>query len=122
MVTRYNTAPLSTAESYPLEDATSAGDTEGVPRNRQRAGLVLSLLAASALGLFAATADSTMEQRLLNGGAIGAGFGGLGTALSGGCVPCGAMIGLMVRAGAGHFYDLREESRPGSVAARRLSE
>jgi len=122
MVTRYNTAPLSTAESYPLEDATSAGDTEGVPRNRQRAGLVLSLLAASALGLFAATADSTMEQRLLNGGAIGAGFGGLGTALSGGCVPCGAMIGLMVGAGAGHFYDLREESRPGSVAARRLSE
>jgi hypothetical protein len=38
-------------------------------------------------------------------GAIGAGVGAVGTALTGGCVWCGSLIGGAVGAGVGYLYD-----------------
>jgi len=52
--------------------------------------------------------DST-EQRMLSGGAIGAATGAVGTALTGGCVACGAAIGGAVGAGAGYVIDKTED-------------
>jgi osmotically inducible lipoprotein OsmB len=45
------------------------------------------------------------EQRLLSGGAIGAGVGAGATLLTGGCVTCGAVIGGAIGAGAGYVID-----------------
>jgi len=36
---------------------------------------------------------------------MGAGIGAVGTALTGGCVTCGALIGGAVGAGGGFLYD-----------------
>lgn len=49
------------------------------------------------------------QQRVLSGGAIGAGAGAVGTAMTGGCVSCGAVIGGAVGAGAGYIYDQNEK-------------
>ncbi|MEZ0226280.1 MAG: hypothetical protein ACAH83_17115 [Alphaproteobacteria bacterium] len=49
------------------------------------------------------------QQRVLSGGAIGAGAGAVGTAMTGGCVSCGAAIGGAVGAGAGYIYDQNEK-------------
>lgn len=62
--------------------------------------------------LLATTACSNMgntEQRVLSGGAIGAGVGAAGTLLTGGCVACGAAIGGAVGAGAGWLLDEHEK-------------
>jgi osmotically inducible lipoprotein OsmB len=64
----------------------------------------VSLLVA-ALGLSACSNLSTTEERVLSGGAIGAGVGAVGTVVTGGCVTCGAAIGGAVGAGAGYLYD-----------------
>lgn len=48
---------------------------------------------------------NSTEQRTLSGGAIGAGVGAVGTALTGGCIACGAAIGGAVGAGGGFLYD-----------------
>jgi osmotically inducible lipoprotein OsmB len=45
------------------------------------------------------------QQRTLSGAAIGAGVGAAGTAMTGGCVSCGAAVGAAVGAGAGYVYD-----------------
>lgn len=45
------------------------------------------------------------EQRMLSGAAIGTTAGALGTALTGGCVACGAAVGGAVGAGSGYAYD-----------------
>lgn len=45
------------------------------------------------------------EQRTVSGGAIGAGVGAAGTALTGGCISCGAVIGGAVGAAGGYIYD-----------------
>jgi osmotically inducible lipoprotein OsmB len=45
---------------------------------------------------------SNTQQRVLSGGAIGAGSGAVITALTGGCIWCGAAIGGAVGAGAGY--------------------
>jgi hypothetical protein len=65
-----------------------------------KAGLVVALV-----GLAGCSGLSTKEQRMLSGGAIGAGVGAAGTALTGGCVTCGALIGGAVGTGAGYLYD-----------------
>jgi len=60
------------------------------------------------LALVSLTACSGMnktEQRVLSGAAIGAGVGTVGTAMTGGCVSCGAAIGTAVGAGAGYVVD-----------------
>lgn len=51
------------------------------------------------------------EQRVLSGGAIGAGVGAAGTVLTGGCVACGAAIGGAVGAGTGYVIDQVEKSK-----------
>lgn len=70
--------------------------------------------AAILAGLMAVTGCSGMNdtaQRTLTGGAIGATVGAVGTALTGGCVWCGAAIGGAVGAGAGLIYDHVEKSK-----------
>ena len=52
---------------------------------------------------------NTTEQRVLSGGAIGAGTGAVGTVITGGCVACGAAIGGAVGAAAGYVYDQVED-------------
>lgn len=60
------------------------------------------------VALLATTACSNMsttQQRTVSGGAMGAGVGVVGTALTGGCIYCGALIGGAVGAGGGYLYD-----------------
>jgi osmotically inducible lipoprotein OsmB len=45
------------------------------------------------------------QQRTLSGGAMGAAGGAVITAVTGGCVWCGTVIGGAVGAGAGYVYD-----------------
>lgn len=56
----------------------------------------------------------TTQQRVLSGGAIGAGVGAVGTVLTGGCVACGAAIGGAVGAGGGYVYDQIEKNKSNS--------
>jgi hypothetical protein len=51
------------------------------------------------------------QQRALSGGAIGAGTGAAVTAISGGCVTCGAVVGGAVGTGAGLVYDQMEKNK-----------
>jgi hypothetical protein len=69
-----------------------------------KAFATVSLLVA-ALGLGACSNLNTTQERMLSGGAIGAGVGAVGTAVTGGCVTCGAAIGGAVGAGTGYLYD-----------------
>jgi len=64
---------------------------------------IAALAAALALGGCAGLNDT--EQRVLSGGAIGAGVGAVGTAVTGGCVWCGAAIGGAAGSAAGYIYD-----------------
>lgn len=48
---------------------------------------------------------SQTQQRTLSGAGIGAGVGVVGTAVTGGCISCGAAIGAAVGAGTGYVYD-----------------
>ena len=57
--------------------------------------LVLALSGCSGL--------SDLEQRTLSGGAIGAGAGAVGTAITGGCVSCGAALGGAAGAAVGYI-------------------
>ncbi|MEM7226551.1 MAG: hypothetical protein AAF495_26505 [Pseudomonadota bacterium] len=71
--------------------------------------MALPVLVAAALALSACSGLNDTEQRVLSGGAIGAGVGAAGTVLTGGCVACGAAIGGAVGAGAGYVYDQVEK-------------
>ena len=65
-----------------------------------------TMLAAMALVcLTACSGMNKTEQRMLSGAAIGAGVGTVGTAMTGGCVSCGAALGTAVGAGAGYVVD-----------------
>ncbi|HBT43184.1 MAG TPA: hypothetical protein DEB21_14590 [Rhodospirillaceae bacterium] len=70
---------------------------------------VPALVLASALVLGGCTGMSDTEQRTVSGGAIGAGVGAVGTALTGGCVSCGAALGGAVGAGAGYLMGKDKE-------------
>src|SRR5262249_17475692 len=62
-------------------------------------------LVATAMAIVLLAGCSSMsntQQRVLSGGAIGAGSGAVITALRGGCIWCGAAIGGAVGAGAGY--------------------
>ena len=65
---------------------------------------VVPILLAAALGLGACSGLNTTKERVLSGGAIGAGAGAVGTVLTGGCVACGAAVGGVVGAGVGYIY------------------
>lgn len=63
------------------------------------------LAVAALVTLTACSGMNDKEQRVLSGAAIGAGVGTVGTAMTGGCVSCGAAIGTAAGAGAGYIYD-----------------
>lgn len=63
------------------------------------------LAVAALVTLTACSGMNQKEQRVLSGAAIGAGVGTVGTAMTGGCVSCGAAIGTAAGAGAGYIYD-----------------
>lgn len=67
--------------------------------------IALPLALAASLALAGCAGMSDTEQRVLSGGAIGAGSGALITAATGGCVACGAAIGGAVGAAGGYVYD-----------------
>lgn len=71
----------------------------------------LLLIPVLALSLAACSGMNRTEQRVLSGGAIGAGVGAAGTVLTGGCVSCGAAIGGAVGAGTGYVIDQYERGR-----------
>jgi osmotically inducible lipoprotein OsmB len=66
---------------------------------------VVPLLIVGMLGTAGCSNMNSTEQRTLSGGAIGAGSGAVITAITGGCIWCGAAIGGAVGAGAGLVYD-----------------
>jgi hypothetical protein len=66
------------------------------------------------VGLLVVAGCSDMNdttQRTLSGGAIGATVGAVGTALTGGCIWCGAAIGGAAGAAGGYIYDQVEKSK-----------
>jgi len=62
------------------------------------------------LGLASCSDMDNTQQRMLSGGAIGAGVGAVGTVMTGGCVACGAAIGAGVGAVGGYVYDQVEKN------------
>jgi hypothetical protein len=64
-----------------------------------------------ALGLSGCAGMNSTQQRTLSGGAIGAAAGAAGSAITGGCVSCGAAIGGAVGAGAGYITDKTRDDR-----------
>ena len=75
-----------------------------------RAVMVVTLaLGLSVLG--GCSNMSSTEQRVVSGGAIGAGVGAVGTAVTGGCVTCGAAVGAAVGAGAGYVIDQSKKNK-----------
>lgn len=77
--------------------------TNIIPSSLHKGAVALTLVGL--LGLGACSDLSTMQQRTLTGGAIGATAGAVSIALTGGCVACGAAIGGAVGAGTGYLYD-----------------
>jgi hypothetical protein len=63
--------------------------------------LALTLVLATS----ACAGPDSAEQSALAGGAVGAGVGVVGTAVTGGCIWCGAAIGGAVGATGGLIYD-----------------
>jgi osmotically inducible lipoprotein OsmB len=70
---------------------------EGIAMTRSAvAAILLTLALAGCSGM------NNTQQKMLSGGAIGAAGGAVVTALTGGCVWCGAAIGGAVGTGAGY--------------------
>jgi osmotically inducible lipoprotein OsmB len=69
----------------------------------QRATLIA--LTALTLALAGCSGMSNTQQRMLSGGAIGAGSGAVLTGVTGGSVVGGALIGGALGTGAGYLYD-----------------
>lgn len=69
----------------------------------------LAGIALCALALGGCSNMNSTEQRVLSGGAIGAGAGAGVTLMTGGCVACGAAIGGVIGAGAGYVIDKVEK-------------
>ena len=67
--------------------------------------ITMTLALVALLGTTGCSGMNATQQRTLSGGAIGAGVGVAGTALTGGCIYCGALIGGAVGAGSGYLYD-----------------
>jgi predicted MFS family arabinose efflux permease len=63
------------------------------------------LILVCVVGLGGCSDLSRTQQRTLTGGAIGTTVGAISTAVTGGCVACGAAIGGAVGAGSGYLYD-----------------
>jgi osmotically inducible lipoprotein OsmB len=72
---------------------------------------ILPLAVLAAIALSGCTNMTSTEQRTLSGGAIGASVGAVGTAITGGCVACGAALGGAVGAAGGYVYDQMEKDK-----------
>ncbi len=66
---------------------------------------IVPLAALALLGTAACSNMNETQQRTVSGGAIGAGVGTVGAAVTGGCIWCGTLIGGAVGAGSGYVYD-----------------
>ncbi len=66
---------------------------------------LVPLTLVAALGLAGCSGLNSTEERVLSGGAIGAAAGAAGTAITGGCIACGAALGGVVGAGTGYIID-----------------
>ncbi len=66
---------------------------------------IVPLAALALLGTAACSNMNDTQQRTVSGGAIGAGVGTVGAAVTGGCIWCGTLIGGAVGAGSGYIYD-----------------
>ncbi len=66
---------------------------------------IVPLAALALLGTAACSNMNETQQRTVSGGAIGAGVGTVGAAITGGCIWCGTLIGGAVGAGSGYIYD-----------------
>lgn len=75
----------------------------------KHSGIILAT--AALITLSACSNMNRTQQRALSGGAIGAGAGAGVTALTGGCVSCGAVVGGVVGTGAGLIYDQMEKDK-----------
>ncbi len=67
--------------------------------------------AACLLMLAGCSGMSQTQQRTLSGAGIGTGIGVVGTAMTGGCISCGAVIGGAVGAGSGYIYDKTQKEK-----------
>ena len=72
---------------------------------------ILPLAVVAAIALSGCTNMTSTGQRTVSGGALGASVGGVGTAIAGGCVACGAALGGAVGAAGGYVYDQLEKDR-----------
>jgi len=70
----------------------------------------VTLIAAAVLALTACSNLDDTQQKVLSGGAVGAGVGTVGTLITGGCVPCGTVIGAAVGAGTGYALDYLDKN------------
>lgn len=81
-------------------------------RKSEQSTLMTFLVMCTCILLLSACSGMTnTQQRTLSGAAIGAGVGTAGTAMTGGCVSCGAAIGAAAGAGAGYIYDQSEKRK-----------
>jgi osmotically inducible lipoprotein OsmB len=71
---------------------------EGIAMKRSAVAAVMLLT----LTLAGCSGMNNTQQKMLSGGAIGAAGGAVVTALTGGCIWCGAAIGGAVGTGAGY--------------------
>lgn len=84
--------------------------THHVQKTSRMIPAMIPVAAVACLLTLGACSDmSRTQQRTLSGAAIGAGVGTVGTAITGGCVSCGAAIGAGVGAGAGYVIDRMEK-------------
>jgi osmotically inducible lipoprotein OsmB len=70
---------------------------------------VAALAVFLGLGLAGCSGMNDTQQATLSGGAIGAAVGAAGTALTGGCVSCGAALGGAVGAGSGYVIEKNKD-------------
>jgi hypothetical protein len=73
--------------------------------------LFVTAILVLGLGLGGCTGMSSSQQSTLSGGAIGAAAGAGITAVTGGCVACGAAIGGAVGAAGGYLLDQNDSNR-----------
>lgn len=72
--------------------------------------LAFPLVVIAGLGLAGCSGMNATQQKTVSGGAIGAGVGAAGAALTGGCTACGAALGGAVGAGTGYIMGESENN------------
>lgn len=82
------------------------------PMKKSFATFLRTAAAAAVVVTVAGCSDMNHQQeRMLSGGAIGAGVGAVGSAMTGGSPVGGALIGGAVGTGAGYLYDKDQKQK-----------